>query len=91
MAKTVNAISNASIAGFCSTAMKYPRWRISAKTSAWRKMAPPKQLKPKLWNMMRILRLNTGESVIDDRKIINCFGGLIAYEAVNRIDTKDCC
>jgi hypothetical protein len=30
-------------------------------------MAPPKQLKPKLWKTKRILRLNAGVAVIDDR------------------------
>jgi len=32
-------------------------------------MAPPKQLKPKLWKTKRILRLNAGERVIGGRDI----------------------
>ena len=32
-------------------------------------MAPPMQLRPKVWKMKRILRLNAGERVIDCQDI----------------------
>jgi hypothetical protein len=51
-AKAVRAISNARTAKFASTALKYPHCRMLEKTRTWRKMAPPKQPKPKLWTIM---------------------------------------
>jgi hypothetical protein len=56
------------MAGLCSTATKYPGWRMLAKTKAWRNIAPPKQLKPKLWKTKGILRMNDGVVVINNRE-----------------------
>ena len=64
------------MAGFCSIAIKYPWWRMSANTRIWRNMAPPKQLKPKLWKTKRILRLNAGVRVIGNREYFGLFEGL---------------
>jgi len=48
--KTVRNTSKVKIAGFLSTAVKYPCWTMSAKTSTCRNMAPPMQLNPNVWN-----------------------------------------
>jgi hypothetical protein len=60
--------SKASMAGFCSTAMKYPCWSMSVNTRAWRNMAPPIQLKPNVWNRARALRLKVGVAFIINRE-----------------------
>lgn len=51
-AKAVRVISNARTAKFASAALKYPRCKMLEKTRIWRKMAPHKQPKPKLWTTM---------------------------------------
>jgi hypothetical protein len=45
----VRAISNESIVGFGSTALKYPWVSMLEKVKIWRKIAPPMQLNPKPW------------------------------------------
>lgn len=45
----VKKVSKARIKGLFSTAIKYPRLRISMKTKSSRNMAPPRQLKPNVW------------------------------------------
>jgi hypothetical protein len=55
-AKAVRTISNAKMVGLFSTALKYPCCSMSAKTSVWRNMAPPKQLKPSVWNSVCMRR-----------------------------------
>jgi len=61
---TVKVISIVRMVEFVSTARKYPCRRIFEKTKIWRKIAPPKQLKPKLWITRLILWLNFGSMVI---------------------------
>jgi hypothetical protein len=53
--KAVRVISDARIVGFVSTALKYPCCKMLEKTRIWMKMAPPKQLKPRLW-ITRLIR-----------------------------------
>jgi len=52
----VKSISRVKMSGFFSTAMKYPRWSMSVKTKSWRKIAPPKQLKPNVWKSSCLFR-----------------------------------
>ena len=48
------------MAGFFSTAMKYPCWSMSVKTNTCRNIAPPMQLKPKVWKSTWIRRSGLG-------------------------------
>lgn len=57
-------ISSVRIVGFASIALKYPWMRMSEKTRIWRKIAPPKQLKPRLWIIRLILWFSFGSMVI---------------------------
>jgi len=66
----VRAISSESIAGFASTALKYPWVSMLEKVKIWRNIAPPIQLKPNPWKSRRILRLKVDSSVIGGPKII---------------------
>jgi hypothetical protein len=58
MAKAVRSISNVRMAGLLSIAIKYPCCSMSVKTRVWRNIAPPKQLKPKMWKSVCILLLS---------------------------------
>ena len=83
--KAVSVISIARIVGFASTALKYPCMRISEKTRIWRKIAPPKQLKPKLWITRLILWLSFVSIVIGSSRSKYGLLGLKIYENLNRI------
>jgi len=72
--KAVSVNSTVRIAGFVSIALKYPCMKISEKTRICRKIAPPKQLKPKLWMTRLILWFSFGSMVIG----LSRFSGLIA-------------
>lgn len=62
--KAVRLISIERITGFASIALKYPWRRMFEKTRIWRNIAPPKQLKPKLWIIRLILWFSFGSIVI---------------------------
>lgn len=62
--KAVRAISSERMTGFDSTARKYPCTKMSEKTRTCRKMAAPRQLKPKLFIIRLILCVSFGSIVI---------------------------
>lgn len=61
--------------------MKYPCWSMSAKTRIWRNMAPPRQLKPKVWKRTRIRRSSFVSAFILYRKYQELILQLIRYES----------
>jgi hypothetical protein len=69
----VSTTSKESIAGFTSTALKYPWRSMLENAKICRKIAPPIQLKPVQWKTMRILRLNVVLDVISVLATIRFF------------------
>jgi hypothetical protein len=60
----VRTISTESIIGFASTALKYPWYSMLENVRIWRNIAPPVQLKPNPWKIMRVLRLKANSGII---------------------------
>jgi hypothetical protein len=60
----VRAISVVRMSGLASTALKYPCSRMLENTRICRNIAPPKQLRPKLWPSRLIRWLNWASMVI---------------------------
>ena len=72
--KALSVISIVRIVGFVSIALKYPCIKISEKTRICRKIASPKQLKPKLWITRLILWFSFGSRGALDRVHLWFFG-----------------
>lgn len=66
----VSPISADRMRGFVSIAIKYPCCEIARKTRICRKMAPPKQLSPKVWITMLSLWLNFGSAKAIDNLVL---------------------
>jgi hypothetical protein len=76
----VRTISDESIAGFFSTALKYPWLSMLENATIWRNIAPPMQLKPKPWKTTWILRLKVASGVISVLDTVG-FLRLMLYES----------
>ena len=85
--KPVSVISSSSITGFVSTALKYPCPKMFVKTIIWRKIAPPRQLSPRLSISRCILRLSWGSMVrgICFLAILSPISILNSYEGIKLI------
>ena len=71
--------------GLVSNASKHPPCTMFEKTSTWKNIVPPRQLKPTVWNIMRNRPASVSLTVISHRKYTTELINYNFYETVSRI------